>query len=428
MYPDVLQYDEVQPYLDPNDSCLNITSSPVNGATFGSINGTQILVDLLKQDFLVSDSLLCSYRMNIVTTTANAQITGTPCYAPINSVQIQVNGQIVETLPNYNQLMNIKTNLTLDSSQKQGSSFQYGYSSAQAIGSNDGRLCAALNETWNVSFPLSCILSNCKKYFPLFLTGQVRLIFNLEPLPASFLAVSTAVPVSYTIDNFLIGYELFHSSGLEATYRNRDAPINIRSLSFYSQYQPLASGISGQITLNYNVNFQSIKSAFICPSAGTLGNNVNGQFDYCEVTQGSGQYAVIVGGKTYPPKPINVQTNKAMVLTELKKAMTTLGVPYGTIFDKSNNFDITQAEFSYVAGTLTSLSAPSKFIVGVHLEVLHSQSARDFWSGVSSKNSAVQVQILSPTATPQLHNVLLILCVDAMLTIDPKTGIMVTTL
>jgi hypothetical protein len=125
---------------------------------------------LPKQDaFLVPDSLFIKHTCAVVTTTPVANMLGTPVYTPFIRLETVSNGTYLESQFGFNFVQNMVTHLTQNGAQLAGAGNSYGFSYTDNNTSDtDGRtLSANTGETWNMSAPLSCILSNCKKYIPM---------------------------------------------------------------------------------------------------------------------------------------------------------------------------------------------------------------------------------------------------------------------
>jgi len=207
----------------------------------------------------------------------------------------------------------------------------------------------------------------------------------------------------------------------------RQPRLNIKSKSFLYVSQPVIAGTSaGTTTLNFNVNVNSIKACFLLLSSTVKNaNTTNGLYDFIDVSS-SGDYQLIFGGgqNVIPQKPLSVSQNMAGILTELRKAITTL-YPFETVFDKANNQSISNTEFSYQfqQGTTgnTTQNLPSKFIVGFHTEKLYGPLSSDIiFSGVSSNNQAIIARI---NVANQLNTAIgaqagLLIVYDALIEID----------
>ncbi len=381
-----MDYSETYPTLDPDSYNINTSSVPVNGSVFSS---GPIYVDLLKQDFLIHDSLSIRYTFSVTTTGYNAFVAGCPVYTPFYRLEVISNGQTIETIPQYNLVQNLISNLTLSSAGKYAREPAYGYTAAATTNVCNGHLCTALTETYSVSAPLNCILSNCRKYLPLFAMPQFRLVFTLDSLTNMIGYNSTTpgspVPVSFTISNFEVCYELYHTSAqVMNSLLQSNHKIYLKSISFNNIAQTVSSGSSGTLNINYNVHYNSIKAAFlIFTSTGVSAIQQNNQFDSIDITAGSGDYQLLVGGVSFPQKPLSCSLNKSGILSELQKASTTFGQEYWCIFDKQNEMDINTSQFNSTSqSTASSNSNPYNFIVGVHLEKMHNNTS--VFSGVSS--------------------------------------------
>ena len=81
-------------------------------------------------------------------------------------------------------------------------------------------------------------------------------------------------------------------------------PFYIKSQSFFNTAYNLASGVSGSVTIPYNQSFQRIKSLYFNFS-GTTSNSLNKWGDSFDVTSGSGDYSVTIGGRNYPQAPLS---------------------------------------------------------------------------------------------------------------------------
>jgi hypothetical protein len=159
----------------------------------------------------------------------------------------------------------------------------------------------------------------------------------------------------------------------------------------------------------------------IFTSTGISAIQQNNQFDSIDITAGSGDYQLLVGGVSFPQKPLSCSLNKSGILSELQKASTTFGQEYWCIFDKQNEMDISTAQFNSTSqSTASSNSNPYKFIVGVHLEKMHNNTS--VFSGISSQNTAIVARINCPTATTIGLNANLILVYDTLIEFDVASG------
>ena len=104
--PQSINYQESLPTLPEGTQQINVASSPVNNSTFRE--GELIIFDLLNRGFLVPDSMYISY----------------------NRLDLQIGSQTVDSMQNYNVMMNMLSNLTLSVSEKYGLQSAFGYNRA----------------------------------------------------------------------------------------------------------------------------------------------------------------------------------------------------------------------------------------------------------------------------------------------------------
>ena len=129
------------------------------------------------------------------------------------------------------------------------------------------------------------------------------------------------------------------------------------------------------------------------------------------MTQGNGEYSIVIAGVSYPQRPLSALNNKTYVLQELRRAS-------GNLDDKNNNLAINSVEFYRTLAAGTTYQIPAKFIIGIPLEKLHIDNDKAILSGVSTNNSNITVNISTATATAQAHTVNLILNYDAIIEVD----------
>jgi len=118
----------------PSGQGISCSASPSNGQTFSPSANPQIFVDIPSRGFLIGSSLAIRYKY-VATSAANtqSQLSGTPVYTPFQSLQtLQGGSQLIENIPNYNQLCNMICNLTMSNSQKGGMEAALGYGQAGA--------------------------------------------------------------------------------------------------------------------------------------------------------------------------------------------------------------------------------------------------------------------------------------------------------
>lgn len=403
--PHSVNYTEALPSLPDGVQQIPVGANPVNGQTFQA--GQQIQFDLLNRGFLVPDSMYIAYTYTL-TSAINAEWIGCPVYTAFNRLDVQVGSQTVDTIQNYNVVMNMLSNLTLDIAQKYGLQSGFGYYNNTTIPSleqMDGRICTA-NEVGSLSAPLMSILSNSEKLLPLFAMPQIRVVLTVESIANMF---STAVvPTGFVLSNVELRYKVVDMGGhVEDMVRSMGEKIYVKSQSFSSSSATLASGSNGYIELIFNQRYASVKSLFAINGSASI----NKQFDSVDLTQSNGEYSFSIGGVIYPQRPISTKNSKALALQELRSAT-------GSIFDKNNSFAINSIEFNVQGAGATTVATPAKFYVGTSTEKLNSDS---LLTGISTQNSPISYRISTGTATASASTVTLVVNYDALWEIDTAT-------
>lgn len=406
--PNSINYKEGLPTLPEGTQQINVSANPVNGQTFTS--GQQIYFDLLNRGFLVPDSMYIAYNYTLASL-VNAELIGCPVYTSFSRLDVQIGSQIVDSIMNYNVVMHMLSNLTLNVAEKYGLQSSFGYfkdTGVPNLEQLDGRQMTA-NEVNDFAGPLMSILSNSEKLIPLFCMPQVRVILTVESLSNMF--TSTVAPTGWTLSNVELRYKVIDFGGnVEEMVRSMGEKIYIKSQSFASSSNLLAANTaSGAYDLIYNQRFASVKSLFAIMGGGAAGSNK--QYDSFDLTQGSGDYSFNIGGVQYPQRPISARINRSGVMQELRTAV-------GSIFDKNNSFSINSIEWEYANGTnsTSTYNNPGKFYIGTSTEKLNSNS---LLTGISTQNSPISFRINSGVSIgTNASTVTLVINYDALIEVD----------
>ena len=408
--PNSINYADGLPSLPDATTQIPIAASPVNGTNFAP--GAQVQFDLVNRGFLVPDSMYLSYNGTMTMTAAQTNLIGCPVYTPINRLDVQVGSQTIDTIQNYGNVMNMLSNTTLNVAQKFGLQSAFGYNNnttaAPSLDLLDSRDFGASAGTfpWQVSAPLMSVLSNAEKLLPLFAMPQVRITLTLDAIANIFTVPGGVSAVSFS--NFELRYKVVDMGGaVEQMVLSMGDKIYVKSQSFSSSSNSLASGSTGYIELIYNQRYASVKSLFAingCTAAAT----VNRAFDSVDITTNNGEYSFSCGGVIYPQRALSSLVNRAGILQELRSAL-------GSVYDRNNAFAISSVEFLYNSGSTTTAAAPGKFYIGTSLEKLNSDS---LLTGISTQNSPISYRISTGTATAQVHTITLIVNYDALFEID----------
>jgi len=421
--PSSVNYRESLPALPEGCQSINIACSPVNNNTFKP--GEQIIFDFLNRGFLIPDSVYISYTWTatLTGTTNTPLLIGCPVYTPFNRLDLQIGSQTVDSIQNYNVIMNMLSNLTMSVSDKYGLQSAFGYNKADGTNATpnleelDGRtlITGAANLTGSFSAPLMSLLSSSEKLIPLFAMPQLRIILTHESLNTMFRQDGTGgnivQPATWVLSNVELRYKIVDMGGnVEEMIRGMGDKIYIKSQSFASSTNTLTATSTGSNELIYNMRFASVKSIFAIN--GSASNNSNGRFDSVDLTSNTGEYSFLIGGQIYPQKPLSAQTNKAGILQELRSAI-------GSIYDKNNSFAINTLEFnqiSTVPGSTNSVTCPAKFYIGCSVEKLNSNS---LLTGISTQNSPISYRVTTGSSIGTANaTVTLVVNYDALIEVD----------
>lgn len=419
--PSLVDYTEPLVVLPENTSNFCIACVPISGSSFGP--SSQIQVDLGNRGFLDPASLLIRYKIVYTCVAGNAiGVCGTPAYTPFLRLETLVNSNTVETINNYNSVANMLTNLKLGISEKYGQQSALGYGSNAAAPYSMENLDGYVNGsvgiasfTQYLSAPLHGLLSGCEKLVPLFLLNNIRLQLTIDSL-ANIQSNLTAANLitDFAITNFEVCYNMVDfGAEVERETVALNPKLRIKSQSYSTGVQPLASGSQGTFNFVYNQRYASVKSAFLNMGGSDPTKSANKLMDSYDITSGAGDYSLQVGSINYPQKALSTTNNKGGILQELRRAMN-------SIYDKNNSMSINTLEFAYLSTSATTVPIPAKFWVGVNLQKL-TVPMKAFFTGVSTQSSPISVIVNTSVATAQAHNIMLILNYDAIIEIDTSS-------
>jgi len=415
----------------------------------------------------------------------SCSVPGCPVYTPILRLDTLFNSNVVESINNYNSVATALSNLEYSVADKIGQQSALGYISQFYIGADAAVVApcvdySTINELTDglnivsgcttdagsglattVSFPLSaplpCLLSNAEKLVPLNGTN-IRLQFTLDALttvcPTSRTQISNGTYIGYNmatpatlvggLTGNLLGtapvasaFSAYTITNFEVVYNQIQFPphierqilampkLRIKTSSYATGLQTVASGVSGTVNLVYNLRYASIKSMFLLmgissAGGGNAANFPNKLLESVDMTSSNGSYNFQCNGVYYPQNPLSTVNNKGGVMVELRRAMMDL---YAS---NANSMSIDALEFSKTdafigaaanPGAQTCIK-PGKFYVGVNTAKM---SDKAVFSGISSQNSPITAIINSGTATLYGYSPILMLYYDAIIEIDVGT-------
>jgi len=354
------------------------------------------------------------------------------------------------------------SNVNMSVAGKLGQQFCLGYNDSYEYNENtDGYIAGiqgtaatgqVLTRTLYLSAPLPCLLSNAEKLIPLNGTN-IRLqlttdaLANFCPLIAT-LDVTTAqnftttggttglagLPntvvtanaasqfTGMTISNFEVVYnQVQFPPHIDQEIRMQSPKIRIKTTSYATGTQTIASGSLGTSNLIYNLRYASIKGLFLM-NGGSSAYSKNKLLESFDMTRGGvtlgtgGSYQFGVNGINYPMNPISTSYNKGFALQELRRAMNNIWQNNVDMSVNANEFNAVDSSSNY-----TSVYIPAKFYVAVNTQRL-SVPYKALFTGISSQNSPITAIInLGSVATSQNFTCILALYYDAIIEIDLAT-------
>jgi len=410
---------EAVPSLPDGATSTLVTCRPISGSSFTP--QSIIECDLGNRGWVDPQSISIRYRcVTVADSVSTSCIAGTPVYTPFQRISTLVGGAAIDSVNSYGQTAHLLTNVSKSVSSKYGcqSLFGYGATTANATLPNmDGRASGAgVTDTFFMAAPLvGLLLTGSDKMLPLFAMPQIRFQLTLDAL-ANMCFTNTGATgynnlASLTINNFELCYSMIDlGAGIEAMVYDHGAPLMIKSHGFNNSSVSVAAGTSGSNSYVFNQRFQSIRSAFICPSA-LIGSK---QFEFVDLTSGNGDYQLVVGQTAIPQSPLSTVLNRSGILLETRRAV-------GNIYT-NDEFSINAVEFGVTVNTTAAnlvFNEPGKFICGLSLEKCAS-SDHVLLSGMSTYNSPITCNINIQTATTQGAQLSLVLNYDAVLVLDAK--------
>ena len=275
----------------------------------------------------------------------------------------------------------------------------------------NGRVLATGANTFSLSAPLGCIISNCDKLVPA--RCGFRIVLTTEELAQAVKATGSDTVDSFELTNLELAYDMveFNSPEIDAAVMGmNDGQVVLKSQSYSLTSQSLAAGANGTQTLTFNNRFSSIKSLFAV-FGGDETTQLNGSYyDSVDITSGGGSYVFEIGGKQYPERPLSAKNNKSAIFSALADCW---GGNSHSLYNES--MSILPVEFARNEATATTVALPGRFYVGQNVERLQTSA---MVTGVSSLNTAINLRMDIPTATTLSHQVSLVCLYDSILTID----------
>ena len=402
----------------PEGSTGNLVSvRPVSGSTF--LPSSIIDFDLPSgRGWLDPTSLAIRYKATTTSDVSGCVMIGCPLYTPFARLQLTVGGVQIDSISQYNQVMQVMLNEKYDVAGKYGKLACFGYSNATPgnVQYLDGRISPAGSaDNYYCAGELPCIVSNSEKMIPLFACGAIRISLTLDTLANMFFnnGATYNVASAFSLSNIEVVFNLMDlGKGVETLVKGMGPRLFLKSHSYNNSATACPSGTVGSQSYVFNQRYSSIRSAFVCANR-VVGSKWG---EICDLTSGAGDLQLQIGSINYPSNVLSSVLNDSGCLQETQRAFNNLY--------SGATMSINTNEWLVGANTATaSLNyyESGKAIFGINLEKCQSTD-HVMMSGVSTYNSPINVVINCPTATTNACNLNLILDYDAIIVIDQESS------
>jgi len=403
--------------LPPEVSTSAYVSRAVNGNSFTT--GQQVQVNLIQNrgTYLVPSSMYATFNINVTADGAvDNVLLGLPGVSVIERSDIFANSTSIDTINNYNGIVNMLYNGKLGVSEKMGLSKALGNQFVQnAANEVDSRTIAAASgaNILSVAVPLCNILTLMDKLLPLD-SAEYRVYLTVaDILNISCKNDGTASTLSlFSLSDFQIHYKaVTFDSQTDMMIKSQvqpDGAIYFKSESYQSSVANLPTGSSGSVAIPFANSLTSIKSL---------------QTQFCRADRfkvGCGasydpqftQFNYEVGGKNYPQTALSSTAVAGVTLEFLESIHGIMSHPDAAQTSLSVN-NWRELNNAFGADSFKDLS---KAYFGYNAEKLPSSVALN---GVSSQNSNIVTRLSIGTATTATATILQIFHHDCILKYDP---------
>jgi len=398
-------------------STSSYTSRAVNGSSFQT--GTQVQVNLIQNrgTYLIPSSMYATFNINVTADAADTNVLlGLPGVSVIERSDIFANSTSIDTINNYNGIVNMLYNGKLGVSEKMGLSKCLGTTFTEdAANQVDSRVVTAGTgaNIISVAVPLCNILTLMDKLLPLD-SAEYRVYLTVaDILNISCKNDGTASTLSlFSLSDFQIHYKAVtfdaQTDMMIKSQVQPDGAIYFKSESYQSSVANLPTGSSGSVALPFANSLTSIKSL---------------QTQFCRADRfkvGCGaaydpqftQFNYEVGGRNYPQTALSSTAVAGVTLEFLESIHGIMSHPDAAQTSMSvNNFR--QLNDAFNADSFKDLP---KSYFGYNSEKLPSSTALN---GISSQNSNIVTRLSIGTATTATATVLQIFHHDCILKYDP---------
>jgi len=404
-------------------STSSYTSRAVNGSSFTT--GQQVQVNLIQNrgTYLIPSSMYATFNINVTADGAvDNVLLGLPGVSVIERSDIFANSTSIDTIQNYNSIVNMLYNAKLGVSEKMGLSKCLGTSFTQDQANQvDSRVIT--NGTGaniiSVAVPLCNILTLMDKLLPLD-SAEYRVYLTLaDILNISCKSDGTASTLSlFSVSDFQIHYKAVtfdaQTDMMIKSQVQPDGAIYFKSESYQSSVAQLPTGSASSQSFPFANSLTSIKSlqTQFC-RADRFGLACAASYD-----PNFTQFNYEVGGRNYPQTALSSTAVAGVTLEFLESVHGIMSHPDAAQTSMSvNNWRGLNSAFG-----ADSFKDLPKAYFGYNSEKLPSSTALN---GISSQNSNIVVRVSIGTATTATATILQIFHHDCILKYDPLANSLV---
>jgi len=398
-------------------------SRAVNGNSFTTSQQVQVNLIQNRGTYLIPSSMYATFNINVTAAAADTNILLGLCgVSVIERSDIFANSTSIDTINNYNGIVNMLYNGKLGVSEKMGLSKCLGNEFVQnAANEVDSRTITAGTgaNIISVAVPLCNILTLMDKLLPLD-SAEYRVYLTVaDILNISCKDDGTASTLSlFSLSDFQIHYKAVTFDAVTdqmiKSQVQPDGQIYFKSESYQSSVANLPTGSSGSVALPFANSLTSIKSlqTQFC-RADRFGLGCSASYD-----PNFTQFNYEVGGKNYPQTALSSTAVAGVTLEFLESIHGIMSHPDAAQTSMSvNNWRGLNSAFG-----ADSFKDLPKAYFGYNSEKLPSSVSLN---GISSQNSNIVTRLSIGTATTATATVLQIFHHDCILKYDPLANSLV---
>ena len=390
-------------------------SRATNGSVFGDNQQVQFNLINNKATYIVPESLYLSAKIKLsgATTDLNT-IMGLPGVSVVQRSDLFCNSTNIETINNYNAVVNALIASKTDISQRNGMSKCFGNApDSQVYYEVDSSAPGGLTTLdLNVSVPLCNALANAAKYIPLD-SGMFILYLTLSSAGEFCIKTDGTAPdgdLVFQLSDAELHYKcLTFGIGMDQVIKsavNPDGNILFKSESYASSVGNLPLGSSGAQAFSYASSYSSIKSLFTLFTSGLTKNmasyNPNFQNIYWQIAS-----------ENYPQTAITKDSDAVIEYLEAVHGINSNPTAFSTCISRRNWRTINTPQ-------ITETKDLSKAFFGVNVEAM---SGKDrYMAGVSSQNSNVVLRLDISVPLTASSTIIQVLHYDLVMVYSPALG------